>query len=84
MSSSTILFYLGTRPVFAPEEMHRAPVSVMLLGPTLSSGDHIWSGNIAYSYNSATLQFNLYGSKNYSEDLRWIENNVLVFFVQSK
>ena len=55
ISSSTIRFYFGTRPVFEPEEMQRAPVSVILLGPTDSSGDHIWSGSIAYSYNSATL-----------------------------
>ena len=55
ISSSTILFCLGTRPAFEPEEMHRAPVSVIEFPPTVGSGERICSGNIAYSYNSATL-----------------------------
>ena len=55
MSSSTILFCLGTRPALLPEEMHRAPVSVIEFPPTVGSGERICSGNIAYSYNSATL-----------------------------
>jgi len=58
MSSSTILFYLGTRPALLPEEMHRAPVSVIELGPTVGSGDRICSGSIAYSYSSATEGLN--------------------------
>ena len=49
MSSSTIRFCLGTRPVLDPDEMQRAPVSVMELGPTVGSGDFMCSGSMAYS-----------------------------------
>lgn len=56
MSSSTILFCLGTRPALLPEEMHRAPVSVIEFGPTVGSGERMCSGSMAYSYSSATLQ----------------------------
>ncbi len=45
----TIRFCLGTRPVLEPEEMHKAPVSVIELGPTVGSGEFMCSGNIAYS-----------------------------------
>ena len=55
ISSSTIRFCFGTRPVLVPEETRRAPVSVIEFGPTDLSGDHMCSGNIAYSYSSATL-----------------------------
>lgn len=57
MSSKTIRFCLGTLPVLVPEETRRAPVSVMEFGPTDLSGDHMCSGNIAYSYSSATLRY---------------------------
>lgn len=56
ISSSTILFCLGTRPVLLPELMHRAPVSVIELAPTVGSGELICSGSMAYSYSSATLR----------------------------
>ena len=55
MSSSTIRFYLGTRPALLPDEMQRAPVSVIEFPPTVGSGDLICSGSMAYSYSSATL-----------------------------
>jgi hypothetical protein len=41
--------------VRVPDEQASAPVSVMLDGPTLGSGDSICSGSRAYSYSSATL-----------------------------
>ena len=47
--SSTIRLSLGTRPVLLPELQHRAPVSVMLDGPTVGSGDSMCSGIMAYS-----------------------------------
>ena len=49
MSSSTMRFYFGTRPVLEPEEMQRAPVSVMEFDPTVGSGEFMCSGSIAYS-----------------------------------
>ena len=81
MSSSTILFCFGTRPVFEPEEIHSAPVSVILFGPTLSSGDHMWSGSIAYSYNSATLR---HDESAYNANLRWIKYNSFSLFVDAE
>ena len=84
ISSSTIRFCFGTRPVLEPEEMQRAPVSVILLGPTDSSGDHIWSGNIAYSYNSATLQSIVCNSKQNFKHLRWIKDNSVGLFIDTK
>ena len=56
MSSSTMRFCKGTRPVLAPDEMHRAPVLVIELGPTLGSGEFMCSGSIANSYSSPTLE----------------------------
>ena len=61
---------LGTRPVLLPELQQRAPVSVMLDGPTVGSGDSMCSGIMAYSYSSATLthfqlKTNLRGVVNY-------------------
>lgn len=73
-ASNTILLSFGTRPVRYPELHIRAPVSVMLDGPTVGSGDSICSGNIAYSYNSATLKaFYFISIKN----LRGVINDIL-------
>ena len=49
MSSSTMRFCFGTRPVLEPEEMQRAPVSVIEFEPTVGSGEFMCSGSIAYS-----------------------------------
>ena len=74
MSSNTTRFSVGTRPIFDPDEQLSAPVVVIVVSPTVGSGDSICSGLRAYSYSSATL----YKALVLQSLLPWVEHNVSV------